>query len=293
VVIANLLLSSSPFLPLFSCIPILTTAHARHTCLVNRWAATEDKSKCANCYCYVCDGKASLCPAWEIHCHAFPSQEWKQARAKWKREAAQRKAYGAASSAAAAGHAALVGAAVGGTCKCTHVCSPALMFMKYTFSHNPVKTTYPSGQRTDTYAAKFKCVDCTKMPPQPLRTNLGKQMFGPQFLEGVPVSVYRNYLLTSKLDTEETIILQQRQAVENSLWKHMKQRGGDADRNSVDAVVSRIRFIVGVQLFVQVLLLLSKFFPFIFFSLVFRLKKLYLHHTRIDYGNLTEHVVVK
>jgi hypothetical protein len=261
VVIANLLLSSSPFLPLFSCIPILTTAHARHTCLVNRWAATEDKSKCANCYCYVCDGKASLCPAWEIHCHAFPSQEWKQARSKWKREAAQRNANGGAvSAAAAAGHAALVGAAVGGTCKCTHLCSPALMFMKYTFSHNPVKTTYPSGQRTDTYAAKFKCVDCTKMPPQPLRTNLGKQMFGPQFLEGVPVSVYRNYLLTSKLDTEETIILQQRQAVENSLWTHMKQRGGDADRNNVDAVVSCIRFIVDVKLFVQVLLLLSNVF---------------------------------
>ena len=210
----------------------------------------------------MCDGKASLCPAWEIHCHAFPSQEWKQARSKWKREAAQRKAYGAASSAAAAGHA-LAGAAVGGTCKCTHICSPALMFMKYTFPQNPVKTAYPNGYGrppVSTYASKFKCVECKKIPPQPLRANLGQQMYGSQFFDGVPVSAGLNYLLTSKLKTQETIILQQRQAVENSLWTHMKQRGGDADRNNVDAVVSCIRFIVDVKLFVQVLLLLSNVF---------------------------------
>ena len=244
-VIANLLLSSSPLLPLFSCIPILTTAHARHTCLVNRWAATEDKSKCANCYCYVCDGKASLCPAWEIHCHAFPSQEWKQARAKWKREAAQRKAYGAASSAAAAGHAAAAGAAVGGTCKCTHICSPALMFMKYTFSRNPVVTTGYGPQRTATYAAKLKCVDCTKIPPQPLRANLGKQLFGALFVEGATVTMH-NRRDGTKLRNEQAMILKQRQAVEESLWQHMKQRGGDAGRTNVDAVVRCVRFVVDV-----------------------------------------------
>ena len=193
----------------------------------------------------MCDGKASLCPAWEIHCHAFPSQEWKQARSKWKREAAQRKAYGAASSAAAAGHAALVGAAVGGTCKCTHICSPALMFMKYTFPTYPVKTTHPSGQRTDTYAAKFKCVDCTKIPPQPLRFNLGTQMYGAQFVDGATAPSYYAYDHT-KLSKEQAMISKQRHAVEESLWKHMKQRGGDANRTNVDAVVSRIRFIVNV-----------------------------------------------
>ena len=255
--IANFLLFSPP--PLFFSPPplllfllflsnLFTTAHARHTCLVNRWAATEAKSKCANCYCYVCDGKASLCPAWEIHCHAFPSQEWKHARAKWKREAAQRKANGGAVSAASVGHVALFGAAVGGTCKCTHTCSPALMFMKYTFSESAVKTTYPNGYAmppVSTFAAKFKCVECTKIPPQPLRANLGKQMFGSRFAEGVTVTSYNlhNPLL---LRQKQTMILKQREAVENSLWKHMKQRGGDADRNNVDAVVSCVRFIVDV-----------------------------------------------
>ena len=250
--IANFLLFSPP--PLFFSPPplllflsnLFTTAHARHTCLVNRWAATEAKSKCANCYCYVCDGKASLCPAWEIHCHAFPSQEWKQARSKWKREAAQRNANGGAvSAAAAAGHAALVGAAVGGTCKCTHLCSPALMFMKYTFARNPVVTTGYGPQRTSTYAAKFKCVDCTKIPPQPLRSNLGTQMYGAQFVDGATAPSYYAYDHT-KLSKEQAMISKQRQAVEESLWKHMKQRGGDANRTNVDAVVSRIRFIVNV-----------------------------------------------
>ena len=42
------------------------------------------------------------------------------------------------------------------------------------------------------------------------------------------------------------MIVKERQAVENSLWKHMKQRGGDAERNNVDAVVSCVRFIVDV-----------------------------------------------
>jgi len=188
----------------------------------------------------VCDGKASLCPAWEIHCHAFPSQEWKQARSKWKREAAQRNANGGAVSAAAAGHAALVGAAVGGTCKCTHLCSPALMFMKYTFAQNPVTYTQVSK-----YAAKFKCVDCTKIPPQPLRANLGKQLFGALFVEGATVTMH-NRRDGTKLRNEQAMILKQRQAVEESLWQHMKQRGGDAGRTNVDAVVRCVRFVVDV-----------------------------------------------
>ena len=194
----------------------------------------------------MCDGKASLCPAWEIHCHAFPSQEWKQARSKWKREAAQRNANGGAvSAAAAAGHAALVGAAVGGTCKCTHLCSPALMFMKYTFSRNPVVTTGYGPQRTSTNAAKFKCVDCTKIPPQPLRANLGKQLFGALFVEGATVTMH-NRRDGTKLRNEQAMILKQRQAVEESLWQHMKQRGGDAGRTNVDAVVRCVRFVVDV-----------------------------------------------
>jgi hypothetical protein len=69
-------------------------------------------------------------------------------------------------------------------------------------------------------------------------------MFGSRFAEGgIFVENSHNPLL---LRQKQTMILKQRQAVENSLWKHMKQRGGDADRNSVDAVVSHIRFIVGV-----------------------------------------------
>ena len=253
----------------------------------------------------MCDGKASLCPAWEIHCHAFPSQEWKQARAKWKREAAQRKANGGASSATAAGHAGLPGAAVGGTCKCTHNCSPALMFMKYTFSQNPVKTTGPRNQRIGKYAAKFKCVDCTKMPPQPLRANLGKQLFGAQFVEGATVTM-QNQNDPTKLRNEQAMILKQRQAVEESLWKHMKQRGGDANRTNVDAVVSCVCFIVVVQLFVKVVYSYLIFFHLFFYGFMFfpcffscfpplllRLKKLYLHHTRIDYGCLKKNVVVK
>jgi hypothetical protein len=202
----------------------------------------------------VCDGKASLCPAWEIHCHAFPSQEWKQARSKWKREAAQRNANGGAvSAAAAAGHAALVGAAVGGTCKCTHLCSPALMFMKYTFLEDAVKTTYSytyvaaSYTRIShmKYAANFKCVGCKKIPPQPFRANLGKQMFGALFVEGATLTSH-NGRDHSKMPKEQAMILKQRQAVEESLWQHMKQRGGDAGRTNVDAVVRCVRFVVDV-----------------------------------------------
>jgi hypothetical protein len=202
----------------------------------------------------VCDGKASLCPAWEIHCHAFPSQEWKHARAKWKREAAQRKANGGAVSAASVGHVALFGAAVGGTCKCTHTCSPALMFMKYTFLEDAVKTTYSytyvaaSYTRIShmKYAANFKCVGCKKIPPQPFRANLGKQMFGALFVEGGTVLAANEYNPTdrTKMEKERTMIVKERQAVENSLWKHMKQRGGDAERNNVDAVVSCVRLLM-------------------------------------------------
>jgi hypothetical protein len=51
-------------------------------------------------------------------------------------------------------------------------------------------------------------------------------------------------------------------------------------------------------LFIQVVSLLSNvFFPFIFpfthvFPMFLRLKKLYLHHSRIDYGCLKKNVVV-
>ena len=249
----------------------------------------------------MCDGKASLCPAWEIHCHAFPSQEWKQARAKWKREAAQRKANGGAVSAASAGHVALFGAAVGGTCKCTHTCSPALMFMKYTFPESATKTTYSYGytnacySRTSvsTYDAKFKCVECKKIPPQPLRTNLGKQMFGANFVDGATVTSYNRHDPTL-LQKKQKMILEQRQAVEKSLWKHMKQRGGDADRNKVDAVVRCVRFIVGINCLNTLCVTLIECCLFhLFFHLFKRRKKLYLRHTRIDYGNLTENAVAK
>jgi hypothetical protein len=120
-----------------------------------------------------------------------------------------------------------------------------LMFMKYTFSRNPVKHTGPWDQRTSTYDAKFKCVDCTKIPPQPLRANLGKQMFGALFVEGATLTSH-NGRDHSKMPKEQAMILKQRQAVEESLWQHMKQRGGDAGRTNVDAVVRCVRFVVDV-----------------------------------------------
>tara|TARA_B110000091_G_scaffold203482_1_gene237014 strand:- start:617 stop:970 length:354 start_codon:yes stop_codon:yes gene_type:complete len=117
--------------------------------------------------------------------------------------------------------------------------------MKYTFSRNPVVTTGYGPQRTSTYAAKFKCVDCTKIPPQPLRANLGKQLFGALFVEGATVTMH-NRRDGTKLRNEQAMILKQRQAVEESLWQHMKQRGGDAGRTNVDAVVRCVRFVVDV-----------------------------------------------
>ncbi|OEU07671.1 hypothetical protein FRACYDRAFT_250690 [Fragilariopsis cylindrus CCMP1102] len=64
-------------------------AHSRADCATNPFEK-DPKMHCPNCYCYVCDDKASDCVKWDSHCQATRSEsKWRaqrsQARSKRKR----------------------------------------------------------------------------------------------------------------------------------------------------------------------------------------------------------------
>ena len=226
--------------------PLRDYPHARHTCLVNRWQKTDSHSKCKNCYCFVCDGVASSCPAWDIHCHAFPSQEWKQARAKWKKEAPARKAAKAAGKAyvSATSSSSSSSSSTSSTsstrCACVHDVQREFLFMKYTYEQSgrykrgPNSNVYPyygAGSFT-AFDAKFKCTECKCPPNAAAKKMLEVQAFGNQYKEfnqtrqGVgPSSVVMAALAKTVSDG--------RTQVEKDLWTHLHLRGGDAKKHEV------------------------------------------------------------
>jgi hypothetical protein len=191
--------------------PLVDFPHARHTCLVNRWQVTDDASRCSNCYCFVCDDKAAKCPAWSMHCHAFPSYEWKAARAKWKSEAAQRKA----GTLPKGGSTTITSSSSSTTssfssqahppnpttrCSCNHPSTSVSasarqqMFapLKYTFVtrgqsqyhlqyiNHPLLTR---GKVQYKYNARFVCIECKCPPPAALKRRLEVLTFGSTYDE--------------------------------------------------------------------------------------------------------------
>ena len=66
--------------------------HARHLCLVKPHTKNQEEF-CPNCYCYICDIKASECSEWQdFHCKADSNSKWKRRRSKIrnKRKAPER-----------------------------------------------------------------------------------------------------------------------------------------------------------------------------------------------------------
>ena len=66
-------------------------AHLRRDCLVVQtpWSDRSSHNNiCGNCFCYVCDEKASACPKWQTHCHAHPDNgQWEGMRKAYKKVA--------------------------------------------------------------------------------------------------------------------------------------------------------------------------------------------------------------
>tara|TARA_B100000513_G_scaffold111919_1_gene48791 strand:+ start:1317 stop:6272 length:4956 start_codon:yes stop_codon:yes gene_type:complete len=60
--------------------------HARFDCVAKPWKDGK-KDFCANCCCWVCDTKVSLCKDWAKHCECDGSARWAAERAKLKRQA--------------------------------------------------------------------------------------------------------------------------------------------------------------------------------------------------------------
>lgn len=54
-------------------------AHARYMCEKKPFAV-DPMQFCDQCYCYVCDDKASACPDWASHCRATATKAWKAKR---------------------------------------------------------------------------------------------------------------------------------------------------------------------------------------------------------------------
>ena len=66
--------------------------HARHLCLVKPFTKNPEEF-CSNCYCYICDIKASECSEWQdLHCKADSDIKWHRRRSKIrnKRKAPER-----------------------------------------------------------------------------------------------------------------------------------------------------------------------------------------------------------
>ena len=252
--------------------PLVDFPHARHTCLVNRWQVTDDASRCSNCYCFVCDDKAAKCPAWSMHCHSFPSYEWKAARAKWKSEAAQRKAgtlpkggsttiTTSSSSSSSSSQAHPLNPTT--RCSCNHPSTSVSasahqqMFapMKYTFNtkgqgqyhlqyvNHPLLTR---GKMQYKYNARFVCIECKCPPPAALKRRLEVLTFGSTYDEkgknimGLPhgsvvgaVGPTDNSACMEKLNLLAKKISDGRTKLEKTLWKHVLNRGGDAGMSNV------------------------------------------------------------
>ena len=163
----------------------------------------------------MCDGKAAECSEWEDHCHAYPSQMWKNQRAVAKLEKAQKKQQMELEKQSAVSG--IVQTASGSGCQCTTRFDSNIL--NWTFTRKQQRVLYTTGKRGLHYIFKAMCRKCRKVPPPATKKTLLQNLYG-NYALNLSTKYIKNYIpFSGSSSTTWASYLQQRKDLESKLLK--------------------------------------------------------------------------